>query len=548
MDSNRPVLVRAMLKKLQLTQEVRLSTSTFFLFPVLALLLAACSASPVKPEPEMAVTGTAGAADASSTTSAPLIPVLNPQPFNMPITPPPEHLWARLRPSFELPACDAVPRATAWAHWYAGKEDYLNRVLERAEPVLYFIVEEIEARGMPGEIALLPVVESAFKPFAMSSASAAGLWQFIPATGERYGLKQTWWYDGRRDIYAATHAAMDYLTFLADMFNGDWLLALASYNSGENRVMRLVERQMARGEPATFWAIDEHLPRETREYVPQLLGVACLVREPARFNVALHPILNKPRFAAVEVNGQIDLALAAKLAGMDVQDLYLLNPAFNRWATAPEGPHRLLLPVDRVAPFKRNLAAIPPEARVRWARVQVQRGDTLSEIARHYGISVNALQRVNNMQGSLIRAGSKLLVPRPAAGDDPELLALARRLSAFQQELGLHSPRNINVKRGDTLWGIAHRYDVSVSQLARLNGIRAGDILHIGQQLRLPGSGGLLANNSSSRPSHYTVRRGDSLWEIARRFSISLDNLMRWNGVGADTLLHPGQSLRLFQD
>lgn len=455
----------------------------------------------------------------------------------------PVNLWVRLRPTFRLPDCDSAPRATAWAHWYAGKEDYLNRVMKRAERVLYFIVEEVLARGMPGEIALLPVVESAFKPFALSPASAAGLWQFIPATGRRYGLKQTWWYDGRRDIYAATHAAIEYLNYLVKLFDGNWLLALASYNAGEGRVMRLIQRQKARGEPATFWAIDEYLPDQTRAYVPQLLGVACLIRQPERFNIELHPIKNKPQFKVVKIDGPINLALAAKLAGMKVKDLYWLNPAFNRWVTAPNGPHRLLLPVEHVKEFKRNLAQLPDDARVRWGRHTVEPGDTLWEIARRFNVSTDALRRMNDLNTSVIRVGQTLLVPRPAAPQSPKLLAMTRKLRAYQQRLGLYAPRVYTVHPGDTLWDIARRFDIGVARLAHANGMSTDDVLHIGETLRLPGTG--YASFDQQRPARYTVRRGDTLWEIAHHFNVSVSRLTSANNIGAGDILHIGQTLRL---
>lgn len=476
----------------------------------------------------------------------PIIPVLTP-PEESPAVSTTDDLWSRLRASFRLPGCDSVPRATAWAHWYAGKQEYLDRVMDRAEPILYFIVDEVQNRGMPGELALLPVVESAFQPFALSHASAAGLWQFIPATGERYGLKQTWWYDGRRDIYAATHAALDYLEFLAKTFDGDYMLALAAYNSGEVRVARLRRASLSHGGSGDFEELAPRLPRETRSYVPKLIGLACVVADPNRFGVKLRPIVNEPRFKVVKVGTQIDLALAAKLADMDVQDLYQLNPAFNRWATDPAGPHRLLLPVDKVPVFKKNLASTPEEARVQWARHTIQKGETLSGIARHYGISVHALQRVNELHSaSYIRAGHSLLVPRPSASDDPTLLALARRLSELQTAYGVSAPQQYKVRRGDSLWAISRRFHVSVSQLASANGIRAGNLLHIGQTLNIPGTGSqALASRGSSRPSNYTVRRGDSLWVIARRYRLDVSDLMRWNGLSNGSLLHPGQSISL---
>lgn len=521
----------------------------FFGIAALALILAACAAQKSRRAlPAEAETIEVPKASAAAlTTRLPMIPVLDPPEFSVGAAPP-LNLWERLRASFRLPSCDTVPRATAWAHWYAGKQDYLDRVMQRAEPVLYFIVDEVQQRDMPGELALLPVVESAFHPFALSHASAAGLWQFIPATGERYGLKQTWWYDGRRDIYAATHAAMDYLEFLGDMFDGDWLLAVAAYNTGESRVRRLHNAKLRRGGAASFTDISHSLPRETRSYVPKLLGLACVVADPQRFGVSLRPIVNEPRFVVVETGEQIDLALAAKLAGMDMERLYSLNPAFNRWATDPSGPHRLLLPVEKVDLFKRNLADIPPEARVRWARHTIQKGESLSAIASKNNIDVATLKRVNGLSSNLIHAGNELLVPRQADFDDPELIAQARELSRIQTAMGVSSPRSYKVRRGDTLWAISRRFDVSVGALAGANGMTTGDVLSIGETLTIPGTGStrVAANASNSRPARYRVKRGDSLWEISRRYDLNVQDLIRWNGLGSGAVLRPGQTLSLF--
>lgn len=521
----------------------------FFGVGTLALTLAACAAQQARPgkQSEPPKTGTPRAGAAPLATNLPIIPVLDPPEFGVGDAPP-QNLWERLRASFRLPSCDAVPRATAWAHWYAGKQVYLDRVMQRAEPVLYFIVDEVQQRDMPGELALLPVVESAFHPFALSHASAAGLWQFIPATGERYGLKQTWWYDGRRDIYAATHAAMDYLEFLGGMFDDDWLLAVAAYNTGESRVMRLRNARLRRGGPASFTEISDSLPRETRSYVPKLLGLACVVADPQRFGVTLRPIVNEPRFVVVETGDQIDLALAAKLAEMEMERLYSLNPAFNRWATDPSGPHRLLLPVEKVSVFKNNLAETPPEARVQWARHAVQRGDTLSGIAKSHNIDVATLKRVNGLSSNRIRAGGELLVPQQADFDDPELIAQARELSRIQTAMGVSAPRSYKVRRGDTLWAISRRFDVSVGALAGANGMTTGDVLSIGETLTIPGTGStqVAANTTQSRPARYTVRRGDSLWEISRRFDLNVQDLIRWNGLGSSAILRPGQTLSLF--
>jgi membrane-bound lytic murein transglycosylase D len=229
----------------------------------------------------------------------------------------------------------------------------------RASRYLWYIEEELEKRNMPTEIALLPIIESAYDPFAYSHARASGVWQFMAPTGKLMGLRLDWWYDGRRDILAATLASLDLLQLLHDDLNDDWLLALAAYNSGEGNVLRAIEKNRRRHKPVDFWHLD--LPRETKAYVPKLMAVARLYKDPKQYNVYIMPIPNEPYFDVVPTGSQIDLAQAAKLANTPLDELYLLNPAFNRWATSPAGPHYLLVPKENAEPFRMALQDFPPE-------------------------------------------------------------------------------------------------------------------------------------------------------------------------------------------
>ena len=317
-------------------------------------------------------------------------------------------LFARMRSGFALPPVDelAVQREIAW---YQRHPAYLARTFGRGKRYLHHIVEELEGRGMPRELALLPVVESAFDPFALSHRLASGLWQFVPRTGRRYGLEQDWWSDDRRDVLAATRAALDHLGELHEEFRGDWLLALAAYNAGSPKVRRAVARNERGGRPTDFFALP--LPRETRAYVPKLLALSRLVAEPGAYGVALPPIPDEPYFAQVDIGSQIDLELVADRAGIPREELRALNPAFNRFATAPDGPHRLLVPAPARESVERAVASLPPGVRLRLAHHKVRRGDTLGAIARRHGISVAVLRAVNRLRGSLIRPGQDLLVP-----------------------------------------------------------------------------------------------------------------------------------------
>lgn len=466
----------------------------------------------------------------------------------------PADLWQRMRERFGLHGYDEA-RVTPHLEWYARHGDYLERVAQRAEPFLHLIVEEVERRGMPGEIALLPVVESAFQPFAYSHGRAAGIWQFIPGTGRRYGLKQNWWYDGRRDVLAATNAALDYLQDLHKRFDGDWLLALAAYNSGEGTVERAAQRNRRKGLPTTFWYLD--LPRETEAYVPKLLAVSAIVAEPAKYDVSLAPIADAPHLTVIDVGGQMDLALAAEMAGMSVEDLYQLNPGFNRWATDPDGPHHLLIPSDRSAAFEQRLAELPADQRLRWERYRIQGGDSLIAIAKRYRTTPDMLRQVNNLRGNTIVAGKHLLIPVASRSFQQYTLAADQRRQSLQQKDNSGEKITHVVDRGDTFWGIARRYDVSVGKLARWNGMAPRDVLRPGQKLvlwtqadgaRLQKTAHTLPVAASVRSIRYTVRRGDSLSRIASRFRVSIAQLRSWNGLRKGSYLQPGQRLTLYVD
>jgi membrane-bound lytic murein transglycosylase D len=379
-----------------------------------------------------------------------------------------DDVWDRIRAGFSLPDLEH-PYVDYYVSWYSEKPDYMERMMDRASRYLYHIVEELERHDFPMEIALLPAIESAYNPGAYSRAHAVGLWQFISATGKRYGLKQNWWYDGRRDVVGATDAAIQYLSFLRDEFDGDWFQALAAYNGGERRVQRAIEQNRHHGKPTDYQHLK--LRRETMRYVPKLLAVKRIVQNPARYNVTLKPIPNRPYFEILNVGSQIDLGVVAEVSGVSSTELNKLNPGFRRWATDPAGPHRILVPAGTGDEVRIKLASLPPNERMRWTRYQVRKGDTLGEIGRRYGVSVSALQSSNRLRGTLIRTGQTLLVPLSGA-------AIAASDSGAGGQAVVH-----HVKRGDTLWGIARRYKVGVRQLQRWNELVSRDILRLGQKI-----------------------------------------------------------------
>ncbi len=452
-------------------------------------------------------------------------------------------LWSVIRAGYRLPEPDNR-RVRVERDWFADHPSYLARATARADRYLYFIVQEARKRHMPLELTLLPVVESAFDPFAYSHGQAAGPWQFIPSTGKYFGLQQNWWYDGRRDIVRSTRAALDYLQKLAQRFDGDWLLALAAYNAGGGTVSRAQRANAKRGKPTDFWHLD--LPDETTAYVPKLLAVAEIVKDPQRYGVTLHPIADQPYFKIVDVGSQIDLAQAAKLAGISMRELYLLNPAYNRWATAPHGPHTLLVPADDALRFKEGLAALPVDQRVRWRRYQIQRGDSLIAIARDYHTTPAVLRSINHISSNRIIAGHTLLIPSPAASNNE--LAVASSSTNRRQRV------NYQVSSGDTLWSIAHQHQVTVSALAKWNHMSPKQTLKIGQTLAIWRDTTAPASSQASarkmiRKVHYSVRRGDSLYAIADRFNVSVGQIRDWNdSIDDNQYLQPGDALTLYVD
>lgn len=462
---------------------------------------------------------------------------------------PPADLWQRLRPDFDLPLQMDNPRIRVQRQWYVKHPEYLQRVTERARRYAWHIHQALQERGMPAEIALLPIVESAYDPFAYSHGRAAGLWQFIPATGKRFGLAQNWWYDGRRDVIDSTRAALDYLQHLHKRFKGDWLLALAAYNSGEGTVIKARRRNRKQGKPTGFW--DLKLPRETRAYVPKLIALGQLVNAPSDYGIELDPVPDQPYFQTVATGGQIDLAVAADLAGIELETLYRLNPGFNQWATAPEGPHRLLIPAAAADTFREAIEQLPPEKRVQWKRVKIRAGETLSHIAGRYHTTVDVLKLANQLRGTSIRAGKYLMVPVSSQAPESYKLSAAQRLQRKQNSARKGYRTRHVVRSGDTLWDLSREYKVGVRSLASWNGMAPGDPLRVGQKLVVwtrQLSSKSLHPGARMRPIHYTVRKGDSLSRIASRFNVTVADLRKWNTLPKGKYLQPGQHIKLYVD
>jgi membrane-bound lytic murein transglycosylase D len=394
-------------------------------------------------------------------------------------TVPPDDLWQRIRQGFGMPDLDS-PLVREKTAWYAARADGLRRSLERASKYLYHIVDELERRGMPTELALLPMVESDYDPMAYSRSDASGLWQFIPTTGKRYRLQQNWWYDGRRDIVASTSAALDYLGDLYEL-HGDWTLALASYNWGEGAVTRAIQKNAVENLPTNYASLT--MPDETRNYVPKLQALKNIIANPEPFGIVLDPIPNRPYFATVSRSADIDVQLAATLAEMPVEEFIGLNPGFNRPLLRAEASPRIVLPADRVERFHANLSKHGGSTAVHWQVYHPRRGESLDAVAHKYKVPVARLKSVNGIHARARVAPALLVVPLNGAVLDPEKLPI------------MYAPprpgagRFHIVRRGDSLWSIARHYDLSVRDLRQWNGNPR--ILRPGQRVELSSYGQL---------------------------------------------------------
>jgi len=388
-------------------------------------------------------------------------------------------LWTRIRNGYAMRDLQS-PLIAKHEKWYANRPDYVARMTDRARRYLYHITVEVERRGMPSEIALLPMIESAFNPGAYSTSRASGIWQFIPSTGKNFGMQQNWWYDGRRDVISATNGALDYLQKLHSMF-GDWELALAAYNWGEGAVQRAQERNRRKGLPVNYASLK--MPNETRDYVPKLLAVKNIVANPASFGLVLEDIPDEPYFAAVSTAKRIDVKLAAQLADISMEEFAALNPAHNRPVILQDNSDLILLPVSAVETFRANLEGYDKPL-VSWQAYQPKKGERLDRLAPRFGLTVETLKSVNGLSvKSRVSTGQTLLVPTSGEETEGEFAAFNMHLSPSGD-----SPIKYVVRRGDTLASVARRYHVSVASLKQSNGslktFKVGQSITIAQTTR----------------------------------------------------------------
>lgn len=392
------------------------------------------------------------------------------------------NVWQDLAHHFTFKKDIARPETQHYIRWFQRRQDYINELTRNASPYVYYIYQETKSRGMPAELALLPMIESNYNPFRYSFAGATGLWQMMPGTASGFGLKINWWYDGRRNIITSTSAALDYLTYLHSYF-GNWLLAIAAYDSGEGTVQAAIRYNLRHHRPTDFWHLP--LPRETKAYVPKLLALVEIVSNAQRYNLHLVPVADIPYFAAITINKQINLTRIAKLAATDIAEIRKLNPGFRRFSTAPKQNYELLLPVENMVLFEKHYAT-ENGTNITWEHHVVKNGESLSGIAQRNHTNITIIKRANHLKDNTVRVGQVLLIPKFYRGK---------------------SIATIHAQRGSI----------------------AED--------RIPGPKRLL----------HTVRQHDSLVRIAREFGVKVSQLRYWNKLGYPAKLTPGQKLVIWK-
>ncbi|OAM52951.1 lytic transglycosylase [Methylovorus sp. MM2] len=459
-----------------------------------------------------------------------------------------EDLWQRIKDGYAMPDLDSAYTANHES-WYAARPDYVRRMVDRSQKYLFHIVEEVQKRGMPTEIALLPMVESAFNPQAYSTSRASGIWQFVPATGKDFGLKQNWWVDSRRDVTAATNAALTYLQRLHVMF-GSWDLALAAYNAGEGTVRRAIERNRAQGLPTDYQSLQ--LPPETRNYVPKLQAIKNIMTHPEDYGLRIQAIANRPYFTKVTAPEQIDSHLAAKLAEVTFEEFVSLNPEYNRPVITANGSvHEILLPVGAADKFKTNLAAYDKPL-VSWQTYHAKRGERMENIARKFGIGLAQLRDVNDLPSKKMLSNAQpILVPSANLSDTPIVMDDHTFTDQSVATSNKQNTKQHTVKSNETLAAIAKRYGVTPKQLMAANQLKnaklkADQILNISPSTQIAKqqtpAKTKLAKKTTNKKIQYVVKRGDTLDSIAKKFDVARDDLQRWNKISGSHIA-PGLKL-----
>lgn len=468
-----------------------------------------------------------------------------------------DNIWDSLRQEFTLPHYESNPRVQAQIEWFMANQDFLYRSASRAAPYLYYILQQVKKRHLPAEVALIPVIESSFNPFAYSSAGAAGIWQMMPGTASGYGIKQNWWYDGRRDVVASTKAALNHLAYLDNFFDGNWLYAIAAYDTGEGNVVSAIKRNVRDGLTTEFWNLP--VAQETRDYIPKLLALATIVSNPDQYPVQLPYVRNAPYLAQIDIGAQIDLEHAATLAGMSLKELKQLNPGYNRSATDPNGPFKLILPIENIEEFSENLSQSPFYQRINWVHYKLKPSDTVASLAKKFNTTPSALRKANPILANNIKSGASIVIPRTTSTisrtileaekaqnvNESEERVIKSKLREVVSKDTFESPSTNKlgpytiqpgdtvymVRDGDDLNKVAKRFHVSIRTLMSANSLSASTTLQTGDKLVVPTHENF--NNTEPSTKHqiapgdtlYMVRKGDTIEKIAKKYNTTPANL-----------------------
>lgn len=485
-----------------------------------------------------------------------------------------DNLWDALREEFTLPHYEEVPAVQEKIEWFMNNQDFLLRSATRAAPYLYYILQQVKKRHLPAELVLLPIVESGYNPRSLSSVGAAGIWQLMPNTATGLGVKQDWWYDGRRDVIASTRAALNYLAYLQSFFDGNWLLAIAAYNTGEGNIMAAIKRNIRNGMGTDFWSLP--VAQETKDYVPSLLALAVIISNPARYPVYFPPVRNAPYLAEVKLDATVSLKDAARYAGISYQKLLQLNPGFKQPDTSLQRAYKIVLPIENVVDFTENLASAkqahsttqPP----RWLHYKVKSGDTLASIANKFQTTPKAIRQLNRLTKNAVRHGNHLLIPHPNAAavaekeEKTKLVSNVAKTNATKIKMKpiLSSNEKITgryimqpgdtiymVRKKDTLASIAKRFRMNAKTILTANRIKGNNVV-AGTQLIIPTHRDAGAVKTvQPGDTIYMVRRGDTIAKISRKFNttpsaIRLANLIDDNSLqeGIKIIIPTGNKFR----
>ncbi len=483
-----------------------------------------------------------------------------------------QNLWDQIANDFTLSRYSDTPEVKEQIRWYQNHPKELSNIASQAAPYLYYVHQEVKDKGLPGELALLPIIESSYDPFAYSHVGAAGLWQMMPGTGSDLGLKHSYWFDGRRDVVSSTQAALSYLSYLDNFFDDNWLLAIAAYNSGPGTVLNASKENKGHQHNTQFWSL--HLPAATEEYVPRLLAIAAIIRNPEKYGVHLPDIPNEPYFAKVNIDKPMQLSEVAQLSNMSLDDVYSLNPGYNHLKTSPEGPSHLLIPVEKVQTFKDNMDAqgttikvqmpspskdkdttAPKDTEVSPSQntvitYRVHTGDTLNKIATHNHVSLKDLQAWNHLTAkSVLHKNQTLSLNDPntisdtskadTAIADPSTADTTKSDKASAQAATTDSAKSditlAEVLSTDSSKSDATSTDPSTTDSSKS---KAQDTAATADAAQKPS----LAETEHSKKiaaaiaTSYKVKSGDTLSSIAKKHKVSVDSLRHYNHLKSDHL------------